>query len=61
MGVTKNYSKAHEHFLKSANKLNGDGLYYVGYMIENKLVPGFSDAERYNIAKGYYEKAAIRN
>ena len=30
-------------------------------MIENRMIPGFSDKERINVAKEYYEKASTRN
>lgn len=42
-GTEKNYKKAYEHFKKAAEKENADGNYYLGYMLENKLVFGISE------------------
>lgn len=36
-GIKKDYEKAYHHFNISKNLNNSEGMYYVGYMIENKL------------------------
>ena len=60
-GVQRNDLKAYEHFKISANAGNQDGLYYMGYMIENDLIKGFNSDNKLEEAIKYYKKAAAKN
>lgn len=39
-GVEKNYKKSYDYFQKAAAKNNPDGLYYLGFMIDNGFIIG---------------------
>ena len=60
-GTQKNDLKAYEHFKRSADAGNADGLYYIGYMIENDLIKGFNPVNKLDEAVKYYKKAAVKN